>query len=553
MGSGKEPPNLSHGLKTMHSKNRVLQFIRWLTLVVGVSISPPDSALGQTSSKLSHPDSAAGLIIQLGSPTFSEREEANKALRKMGTKALPPLREAARQGKDLEIRRRAALLVDQIENSLEGLLEFYCEFGLPLPPAGARLVCFNTGWSGGSADGKTVHFQALGFVLHPEKEGIPPVLLVGTEEYARTTENEKYDGKLKLIDVDPDEVLPDQVRAQWQKSGFEVNAGLATALQCKAEGYDAFARILWDRFVKDEMWQDDCIFHQPANLAPRRAVAQLAWAHFGNELLKPTSDRASIGKKVKSLMKAEPSMASKKNLDFLKSLELTLVPSRARADSIERLIDDLTELSGRWTNPGDREADPCYRRLFEVGFASVPDLINHLDDPRLTRVRGGGIHHSPLRICTVGEFVQSVLYGVAGFDVLGQWRNGHTDPIGEKEDARKWFIQAQKGGEEAYYTKHFFPADSKDERFNSCMFHLIAVKYPAQLPAIYRKILDTKNELPSGKVVEALVESKLPAAEKTALLTYATKNAKQNHREAAIWALKQMEKKKTQPEGKQGR
>ena len=553
MRSGNSPPNFSYGLQTMPGKIRVLDLIRWLMLVVGVSISPPVSGLGQTDSKLAGPDSAAGFIIQLGSPLFAEREEANKALRKMGTKALPPLREAAGQGKDLEIRRRAALLVDQIENSLDGLLELYCEFGLPLPPAGARLVCFNTGWSGGSADGKTVHFQALGFVLHPEKEGTPPVLLVGTEEHARTTETEKYDGKLKLMDIDPDEALPDQVRAQWQGSGFEVNAGLATALQCKAEGYEALARILWDRSARTGMLDEDCIFYQPANLAPRRAIAQHAWAHFGNELLKPNSDRVSIAKKITTLMKSEPSIASKKNVELLKSLELSLVPSRASAGSVERLIDDLTELSGRWTNPGDREAAPRYRRLFEVGFASVPELINHLDDTRLTRVKGGGIHHSPLRICTVGEFVQSVLYGVAGFDVLGEWRNGHTDPMGQKEDARNWFIQAQKVGEEAYYTKHLFPADPKDERFNSCMFHLIAVKYPAQLPAIYRKILDTKNELPSGEVAEALVESKLPAAEKTALLTYATKNAKPNHREAGIWALKQMEKKKTQPEGKQSR
>jgi hypothetical protein len=280
--------------------------------------------------------------------------------------------------------------------------------------------------------------------------GRNPDVLVGTEEYARTTESEKYDGKLKLIDVDPDEALPDQVFAQWRGAGFEVNAGMATALQCKAEGYDAFARVLWDRFAREQTWQDDCIFHQPANLAPRRAVAQVAWAHFGNELLKPKSDRAAIAKKIKSLMKAEPSMASKKNLELFHSLELTLVPSHARADSVERLIDDLTELSGPWTNPGDREADPRYRRVFETGFAAVPALIDHLDDPRLTRVMGGGFHHSPLRLCTIGEFVDSVLFGVAGFDVIGQWRNGYTDPNGQKDEARKWFIQAQKAGEEAY-------------------------------------------------------------------------------------------------------
>jgi hypothetical protein len=79
------------------------------------------------------------------------------------------------------------------------------------------------------------------------------------------------------------------------------------------------------------------------------------------------------------------------------------------------------------------------------------------------------------------------------------------------------------------------------------MLNLIATKYPAQLPAIYRKILDTNNQLPSWAVAEALIESKLPTEEKSALFTYATKNAKKDHRETGIWALKQMEKKKTKP------
>ncbi len=523
----------------------------WLILTVLVSISSQLSARAQTVSKPAESDSAVRLVNQLGSPEFLEREEANKALRKMGTKALRALRDAARQGKDLEIRRRAALLVDQIENSLEGLLELYCEFGLPLPPEGAQMVRFDTGWSGLFADGKTIHFQAIGFVLRPAKDGKPPLLLIGTEEYARTIESEKYQGKLQLTDVDPDDAIPSRVQAQWHESGFEVNAGLATALQCKAEGYDALAQALWDRYARTGAGQKDCIFHHPANQAPKRAVAQLAWAHYGNELLKPKTDRAAIAKKIKSLMQAEPSIASKKNLALLHSLELTLVPSKSRADSVERLIDDLAELSGPWTNPGVREADPRYRRLFEVGFAAVPALIDHLDDPRLTRVRGGGIHHSPLRLCTIGEFVHDVLYGVAGFDVIGEWRNGYRDPVGEKEDARKWFVKAQKTGEEAYFTHHLFPADPKDERFNSCMLNLIVTKYPRELPAIYRKILDTDNQLPSGEVAEALVESSFPTEEKTALFTYATKNAKKDHREAGIWALKQLEKNKTNSQGKQ--
>ena len=537
----------------MPVKNIVLNLTCWL-LATGLALfSLPCSSLAQTATNPASSDSIARLVDQLGSRTFLERDEATKALQKIGTKALPPLREAAKKGKDLEIRRRASLLVDQIENSLEALLEFYCELGLPLPPAGARLVRFETGWSGSEPGGKTIHYQAIGFVLHPAKEKKPPLLLVGTEEYERPTDEDQYRGKLPLIDVDPDEAPPEQVRAQWMGTGFEVNAGLATALQCKAEGYDGFARILWDRCAKAEAEADNCVFHHPANLSSRKAVAQLAWAHYGNELSAPKSDRQAIVKKIRALMKAEPSIGSKENQELLHSLELTMLPSRATAGSVERMIDDLSELSGGRKFSGDRDVDVRYQRLCDMGFAAAPALIEHLGDPRFTRVMWRPFHHGPPRLRRIGDLVRDLLYGIAGLDDIHKWRNENTDLLGAKEDARRWFAQAQMTGEEAFYVQHLFPADPKDERFNSGMLRLIAVKYPNQLPAIYRKILDTDNQLTSWPAATAIVESAMPRSEKITLFTYATKNAKSNHREAALWALKRLEKDKTKPEDKQGR
>jgi hypothetical protein len=58
------------------------------------------------------------LIEQLGSPSFSEREEATAALDAAGEPALPGLRSAATSD-DAEVRRRAADLVRKIEMRLE--------------------------------------------------------------------------------------------------------------------------------------------------------------------------------------------------------------------------------------------------------------------------------------------------------------------------------------------------------------------------------------------------------------------------------------------------
>jgi hypothetical protein len=58
------------------------------------------------------------LIQQLGSSKFAEREAARIGLEKIGDHAIDPLRTAAKANTDLETRRRAEQLADQLDWSL---------------------------------------------------------------------------------------------------------------------------------------------------------------------------------------------------------------------------------------------------------------------------------------------------------------------------------------------------------------------------------------------------------------------------------------------------
>src|SRR5437763_17155393 len=58
------------------------------------------------------------LIQQLSDPRFARREAASKALAKVGEPALAALRKAAASSDDVEVRLRAARLVEAIENDL---------------------------------------------------------------------------------------------------------------------------------------------------------------------------------------------------------------------------------------------------------------------------------------------------------------------------------------------------------------------------------------------------------------------------------------------------
>jgi WD40 repeat protein len=67
----------------------------------------------------------AGLIRQLGSDDFAEREEAAKKLVELGEPALPALRKASADHPDVEVRKSAAAARDRIVDSLFGLVRTF--------------------------------------------------------------------------------------------------------------------------------------------------------------------------------------------------------------------------------------------------------------------------------------------------------------------------------------------------------------------------------------------------------------------------------------------
>jgi hypothetical protein len=91
-----------------------------LAVILGLCLGGPASGADEppqqprNDSRVQPSDRASieRLIHQLGSSKFAEREEATKQLKRLGKPAEVLLREAARKDPDLEVRRRAAQLVD---------------------------------------------------------------------------------------------------------------------------------------------------------------------------------------------------------------------------------------------------------------------------------------------------------------------------------------------------------------------------------------------------------------------------------------------------------
>jgi len=182
-----------------------------------------------------------------------------------------------------------------------------------------------------------------------------------------------------------------------------------------------------------------------------KSLVIIAWNHWVEQLTDPIRDRRAVGAKLLWLNRKyaylssheeESLNQSNENDRFMEVLKLTLEPSRAKAGSVEALIDALVdardkedtdsgqlEIRDRWdrreqienrkrASRFDPRSDPEIR-LAKLGFEAIPALIDHFDDPRLTRkamyTTGQPLRGFPRQIFsdlgffTVGNKVQSIL------------------------------------------------------------------------------------------------------------------------------------------------
>jgi len=489
-------------------------FLRLLSLALvpallcawGDSPKPPTAQGGEKAVK--QPDAAAiaRLVEKLGSKDFTERQEATKALEAIGFPALDALRKAAK-GNNAEVVQRAARLVAVIENGFDSLLADYRGYGLPLPPKDAKLVKFESGGRYILNDKLMPPTYFLGFLLRSATKENPALQLVGAEEV-------RLDSYKTIEVVEPKPELVKELDLRWWgPSTFGMNAGLAVALQCKARGWNDLAEQLWTASIKQASGHPYVAFYQPENLPNRTAVAYLAWAYSGNELVKPDTERTKTAKRIEALFSAEPRLKNEDTQALLKSLEAALMPSTAKPGSVERMADDLTDVCN--TGRSHDEADPRYTRLAQMGFAAVPALIEHLDDDRLTRSFIQGFNNFPPWIRPVKHVVTDLLKDLAGAENRKDWGWQQDGWTVAKEDAQAWWEKARKVGEETYFLSHVLPEGGDSP--NSLMLDIIVRKYPKHLPKLYKTILDERPKMQSWPLAEAVAKSSLPDDKKREL------------------------------------
>jgi hypothetical protein len=264
------------------------------------------------------------LIRQLGSLDFTQRGKATEELEAKGCAVLEALRKASHRDKDPEVRQRAALIVQRLENRLDGLAADYRSFGMPFPPQSAKLVRF-VNQIGERIDGKWIKEKyRFGFLIKPSRSAAPATMLVEAEQYELN-----WDIKARVLD--PDKMALREIEDLRHQSDSSGGEGIVFAIHCKARGWDKLASAVFEEWRKDE------------ERSPHTAMVQMAWEYWRAQLYEPGTDWKMIAGRLKDLTAADGSLDIAPNRALLRSLDLALVPSQAKPGSVAALIDRLID------------------------------------------------------------------------------------------------------------------------------------------------------------------------------------------------------------------
>lgn len=398
---------------------------------------------------------------------------------------------------------------------LDQLLKAYRVYELPEPPTDAPLVSFP---SGSRVDETGEHrIYSLGFLLKPVKEGGPVRVFRGTGTIQELGRHEV---------ARPVEPRPETLR------DIEEGVDDVFAVQCHARGWTELALKVLKKHVNDP-W--------PA----AKRLAGTAWRYWVFKISEPGSDRAVIARQLMVLLRERPDEFDEANRGLVRSLELAMAPGKGKPGTVEALIDgliDVTETDQTRDFVG-RPLHPNYLKVGRLGFEAVPALIEHLDDERLTRARKEPLDNFRGYAYRVGDVACDLLQGLSGEDLGKDWLRRQQGYRLDKEVVRKWWAAAKGVGEEEYFLRHVLD-EKRDKHWpNSVMIVVLAHKYPKQLPALYRRLLDERTEMYGTELAKAIAESSLPATTKRELFLRAAASKTWHHREDGIEHLKAIDPK----------
>jgi hypothetical protein len=384
------------------------------------------------------------------------------------------------------------------------LVEQYKAYGLPLPTKDAKLVLIEEGRFGGGN-----WLQPDGPVLVAAFKEIPEGEVI--ESFLIGTSLRNLRGERKEEEVEPTANTASRAStySSFGFSSFPEDQRLAHALQAAYLGYQPYAKVMLQKSAAYPIVGLGLSpLGEPRDESTECGLAFLALNHQVNRLVEPNSDRGEILRKLREIKDSglvkDPNGLLQR---FLLNLEKTCQPSKSGRSAVGVAIDSLTEMTS-WDG-----SDPRYEAALKLGLKAVPELIDHMDDERLTRVMLPQIDNSPPRVGHLGLVCRRLIAAIT-HDVI-------TDsymPL-TKIRARDWFRALKDGNLEDRLAAEAWPAPRArlDAKEYTAILALLG-GYPRRFERVFLKFLKHRPDVELGPIIDGISRSSLPPEKQSRLL-----------------------------------
>jgi hypothetical protein len=433
----------------------------------------------------------------------------------------------------------------QEKASLETLWKDYQAYGLPAPPAEARLAVLPASLRS-FRNGVWRQNQHLVLLIRPARDNEEAVYWAGCDPGPR------WEG-MEFRPIAPEKAQIEKTTTlvvDTAHGRFPTFPDLALAIQCHAKGWKKLAEALLDRSQQTPK-RDRVRRRPPRPRDDRAALALLAWNHYCNQFAWSKGDRKPIVEKLKKLLAAGKGLDTQAHRNMVADMERTLVAVKTTPGSAEAALEGLLDFDpdwGTWLGAGwdygprnNAGSNPHYRHLRDLGLSAVPLLLRHRDDFRLTR---------HIEVTSRGEYTWHLRIS----DVVAQLLNGLvTEPFSygflqrdgrgvclDAAQVNAWWKKTQGMKELTYLLKNIEKKDAFGRlELNEPVLQALGARYPEELVKLVEKSLSGDNAR-LGYLVDPLADSKVAASDKGRLLVTIAKEKEGFARNRALGRLVRM-------------
>jgi hypothetical protein len=399
------------------------------------------------------------------------------------------------------------------------LVRIATRYGVPMPPPSAPLVL--------AATGRNSDVYSPAFLLEARGDG-SAIVLRGFRREALSLDGRRnalwhpFNTKLDRVD-------------------FHRVSTFICAVQLAARGDDARAQFLWKQIVHVTYWYDRRnVNDYPYDTErPELFLGHCILDDLRMAYLRPHADWREINRRRRSLVKEIPGLEWDARATIYGDLLETLRAKPPKEGSVEALLLDWSRrpherkawrFFDRDDGFHDRRDDAPARRIILRGFEAIPDLLNLVDDPRLTAHRGptastdrarqgvfttqrGLNKDDPRNNLRLGDLAQQLLAEITGL---------RSPSHGEKEIAgwRTWWEKSRTQNEADVFAKAVFKREGRSITWvNEGPARILAQKYPLRLLSLFDEFArDGAKETQLFVIAEAMIASPLPRETKERVL-----------------------------------